>query len=92
MIKHYSITIHGRVQGVGYRYAARDLARSLGVYGFVQNSRYDRTVYIEAQGEETILKHFIEWCKEGPPLARVKTINIEEIPIQEGVSDFHIRH
>ncbi|RLD95512.1 MAG: acylphosphatase, partial [Bacteroidetes bacterium] len=35
--KQYEIVVHGRVQGVGFRYAARNQARSLGLKGWVEN-------------------------------------------------------
>ena len=40
------IIFHGRVQGVGFRYTAKYLARSLGLTGWVENE-YDGTVILE---------------------------------------------
>jgi acylphosphatase len=49
----------GRVQGVGFRFTAEDLARQLGVYGWAKNLR-DGRVEIIAEAEEEALKKFLE--------------------------------
>ena len=43
---------HGRVQGVGFRYTAKYLARSMNLTGWVKNE-YDGTVVMEVQGRES---------------------------------------
>ena len=45
---------HGRVQGVGFRYTAKYLARSMNLTGWVKNE-YDGTVVMEVQGRETLI-------------------------------------
>ncbi|MBN1115891.1 MAG: acylphosphatase [Bacteroidales bacterium] len=79
-IHHYTISISGRVQGVGFRYTAQRMARGYGLKGFVMN-RYDGSVYIEAEGSLNQLTKFVDWCKIGPPHSRVDTItfNIESL-------------
>jgi acylphosphatase len=69
-LKNYQLTITGRVQGVGFRYSAIQKAKEHHITGFVKN-QYDGTVFIEAEGEETDLEHFILWCHRGPFSARV---------------------
>ena len=50
------LTITGRVQGVGFRWGTLQIARQLGLYGFVRNQA-DGTVYVEAQGpKETVYR------------------------------------
>ena len=48
----------GRVQGVGFRFTAEDIARSLGVLGWVKNLR-DGRVEVVAEAEEKVLKEFL---------------------------------
>ncbi len=89
MIKHYNINIFGRVQGVGFRYNTRTKALELKIKGFVQN-RADRSVYIEAEGEEDTLNEFLSWCNKGPSWARIIKLNYSESPLQN-FTNFEIR-
>lgn len=74
MIKHVSITIHGKVQGVGFRYSAIEKAIELGITGLVKNYEKDQ-VQIEAEGEVDLLKEFLRWCHKGPQGARVDKVD-----------------
>jgi acylphosphatase len=49
----------GRVQGVGFRFTAEDLAHELGILGWVKNLR-DGRVEIVAEAEEEILHSFLK--------------------------------
>ncbi len=48
----------GRVQGVGFRFTAEDIARGLGVCGWVKNLG-DGRVEVIAEAEEGVLKDFL---------------------------------
>lgn len=85
MTKTKLIKITGRVQNVGFRYSTMQKARELNIKGFVQNLP-DRTVYIEAQGDEIALDHFLLWCKTGPDWARVDKITVNEANATEFTS------
>jgi len=82
-VKRLSITITGRVQGVGYRYFAQDAANALGLSGWVRNN-FDRSVECEVQGEAADLKRFCESLREGPPLSRVTNVASCELPVVKG--------
>lgn len=73
------IKVSGRVQGVGFRYYTEQKARRLGISGFVQN-KPDGSVYIEAEGEERAMEAFVEWCRKGPAWARVRDVEVSELP------------
>lgn len=77
MVKHLNIHIYGKVQGVFYRASAVEAAASMGVQGFARNEK-DGSVYIEAEGEESILQQFVAWCHTGPAKARVERVTTEE--------------
>lgn len=64
-MKHYNIRVTGRVQGIGFRYSARSVARYYNIKGFVRNEP-DGSVYLEVEGKDKDLKEFIEWCQTGP--------------------------
>jgi acylphosphatase len=76
-MKHYNITISGRVQGVFFRKYTVDEALKLGLKGFVINHA-NGDVYCEAEGEEAVLKQFVEWCHKGSPLSKVTTVEVTE--------------
>ncbi len=88
-MKHLNITISGRVQGIGFRFTAMEVAYKLGVKGLVLN-RPDGTVYIEAEGEEGPVDKFLAWCRRGPLGARVTGISAVPGPVQ-GFASFDIR-
>ncbi|MGW8316462.1 MAG: acylphosphatase [Bacteroidales bacterium] len=77
MIKHYEIRIFGRVQGVGFRYAARSKARELGLSGWVEN-RMDGSVLAEVQGSAEACHAFLRWCREGTGYSWVEKVEVEE--------------
>ena len=89
MDRHYIICIEGKVQGVCFRASARDKAVELAVFGFVEN-KPDGSVYIEAEGSETKLLAFMEWCHIGPDNAEVEKVKVEEEPVK-GFKEFEIR-
>ncbi|HCM26699.1 MAG TPA: acylphosphatase [Treponema sp.] len=75
----FSARAAGRVQGVGFRWAARDEAGRLGLSGWVRNER-DGSVSVFAQGEKERLERFERWLRRGPPGARV--VSFEKSPAQ----------
>ena len=88
MIKRIQIRINGRVQGVYFRKGAQQKGRELMLKGFVRNEA-DGSVYIEAEGAEDKLNELAEWCRNGPPLAMVAHVMVNEIPIR-AENDFEI--
>jgi acylphosphatase len=81
-MKSVRIILHGKVQGVGFRYYAYRKAMEHQIRGFARNS-YDGSVLIEATGTEESLEEFIDWCSEGPPRAQVEKISINSIPFED---------
>ena len=89
IILHKNIRISGRVQGVGFRYTARSVARSYMINGFVRNLP-DGDVYIEAEGNSSQLESFLTWCREGPPRAVINDVVVEDGKVV-GFGEFLIR-
>ena len=83
-----SIRVYGRVQQVGFRFYTHKKANELGITGFVKNEP-DGSVYIEAEGDEVPLDHFVLWCHKGPQWARVDKILINDFPALKAI-DFKI--
>ncbi len=85
------IIVKGRVQGVGYRFFTQRAALELGIKGYVRNLP-DGTVEVVAEGSPEVIKKFIEKLKEGPPLAIVEDMEIQEIPPDEEFETFEVRY
>lgn len=81
-MKTVRLTIKGKVQGVFYRATAKDVADLLGIKGWVKNLP-DRNVEIRATAFEENLQKFIDWCKQGPPKAKVDEVIVDELSPEE---------
>ena len=81
MIIRYNIKITGQVQGVGFRYSARNIARKYNIRGIVRNEP-DGSVYIEAEGRKEDMDHFLYWCHRGPGAGRVDHVVFHEAPLR----------
>lgn len=88
-MKCLHITISGVVQGVFFRSNIEELAKRLGLSGWVKNTD-DNKVEIIAQGEEDSLEQLIQYCRTGPSIARVDDVVIEEKEIDEKLTAFEI--
>lgn len=73
--KRLSARIHGRVQGVGFRFFVIDAARELGVVGYVRNTS-DGGVEVVAEGEEGLLARLLGLLREGPRAAHVTHVDV----------------
>lgn len=88
MLQTYHITVHGRVQGVGFRPFIYALAHKYCVTGTVQNNRNNVQIFVE--GTETRLQKMLNELKESPPpLSKIQEITIKEVPFI-GFEEFSI--
>ena len=71
--KRLEARVYGQVQGVGYRFYARQMARRLNLLGYVRNCA-DRTVEVVAEGDKRALEQFLADLKQGPSAAYVERI------------------
>tara|TARA_B100000959_G_C14718882_1_gene516041 strand:+ start:58 stop:342 length:285 start_codon:yes stop_codon:yes gene_type:complete len=74
-LRRVNMMVSGIVQGVFYRASTLEKAQSLSIKGWVCNLP-DGGVEIEAEGTQEALEQLAEWCREGPPSADVKTVDI----------------
>jgi len=70
------VRVSGRVQGVGFRLSTRERARSLGLGGWVGNLP-DGSVEAVFEGPRDRVQSMLDWCRRGPPGARVDDVAIE---------------
>jgi acylphosphatase len=89
MRKRVHLIVVGRVQGVCFRDSARNEARSLGVSGWARNLPTG-DVEILAEGREDRLNDLINWCRNGPPMAKVIDLSIRWEDSQEEFDTFEV--
>lgn len=85
------IYISGRVQGVGYRFFAEDIAAELKLNGYARN-RPDGRVQIEVEGERTDVEEFISRLWKGPSMAIVNNVEVTWKGFENKFKGFSIRH
>ena len=88
-MKHWNITVRGKVQGVYFRLTTKAVADQLGVKGFVLNQS-DGSVYIEAEGDDFALRELLEFCQEGPERAEVDDVDYTEVSDIKGFKNFEV--
>ena len=80
----------GRVQGVGFRFTTRQVARGYEVTGWVRNLP-DGRVELEAAGEPEEVEAFLKGIRNGPLGSNIRNVTIEEIPVTPGQKGFTIQ-
>lgn len=80
------ISVKGVVQGVGFRPFVYNLAKSLRLKGYVNNSSKGVTIEIEGDNVEIFVDRL---TKEAPPLSQIMSVDVIPMPYQ-GYSDFQI--
>ncbi len=84
-----AVRVTGRVQGVSFRWWAREEAVSLGLMGWVCNER-DGSVRALLHGPEEAVKRMIERLHRGPSGARVDAVLVEDTTTEETPAGFEI--
>lgn len=74
-IRIYAV-FHGEVQGVGFRYTARQAANALGLTVWVRNE-YDGSVSAEIQGDRDSIQEWLRMVNSG------RYIDISHVDMQE---------
>jgi acylphosphatase len=80
------VVVHGRVQGVGFRWFVRTEARRLGLAGWVRNLP-DGTVELRASGIAQFLSALEQAIQRGPDGATVAQITQVENPAPDSRAD-----
>ncbi len=84
------IKVIGRVQGIGFRRWAENLASQLNLSGWARNTS-DGAVEIMVRGNENAVSQFLHKCHEGPTFSMVLGIQPVVVPtsapapIEDGV-------
>lgn len=83
-MKRVHVYFSGTVQGVGFRFTTRNIAKRLGIVGWVKNLS-DGRVEITAEGKEEELKEFLEQIKKS---SVGRYISNEDISWSEASNEF----
>ena len=83
------IVVRGRVQGVGFRYFARQRAEAHGVSGFVRNQP-DGSVELHAEGPAEAMGAFEADMRRGPSFGTVDQATVVAARVR-GMNSFEIR-
>lgn len=86
--RHYRI--RGRVQAVGFRLFAQDVAAREGLTGYVCNLP-DGAVEAVAEGEAEAVERFERQIRQGPRGARVEAVETESLTPGHGFPGFQVR-
>lgn len=81
------VVVEGLVQGVFFRGTTAEVARRHEVCGWVKNNP-DGTVEAVMEGKEEDVKKVIDWCRKGPPMARVERVNVTWEDFKNEFDDF----
>jgi acylphosphatase len=71
------LMIRGVVQKIGFRVWVERKALGLGLKGWVRN-RLDGSVEVLVAGPPVAVAQLIERCRDGPPLAKVDAVEIDD--------------
>jgi acylphosphatase len=74
-VRAYAV-ISGRVQGVFFRVETQRAAEGFGVFGWVRNKR-DGSVEAVFEGRQQNVEAALNWCRQGPRMARVDEVTID---------------
>lgn len=84
------VIFEGRVQGVGFRYTVKDLARGFEVCGWVKNLP-DGSVELQVMGEPDEVESFIKEIAEESNVAHhIKNLIVRKVPLLENCAGFKI--
>jgi len=85
------LRVQGAVQGVGFRWFARETAHRLGVSGWVRNCA-DGSVEIAVSGDDDLVEQFTAAIARGPAHASVTDVARDPLGMDETLArPFEIR-
>lgn len=89
MLVRKHIYFYGRVQGVGFRWRAMQIAKDLHMTGWVKNL-YNGSVEMEVQGDRYLIEQMIREL-ETARFIQIERKEMIQIPIDESEGEFSVR-
>lgn len=84
------LRIYGKVQGVGYRHWCSQMAKRLGLTGWVRNVSHDHSVEAVITGYPDAIQKFVTECYNGPSTSKVDIVHVTQ-GVDEELKTFEIR-
>ena len=91
MKKRIHVFYSGRVQGVGFRLTAEEIAQGCGVVGWVKNLRDGRVELVAEAGEGTLTR-FLEAIRESPMKNFISQVELSWGHASDTFTEFEIRY
>ena len=85
------VLFEGNVQGVGFRWSVKQVAKGFDVIGWVRNLQDDR-VELQASGEEPEVRAFVEAIGQSELRAHIRQQTESILPEPPQARGFEIRH
>jgi len=89
-VRSVEAQVSGVVQGVYYRASARREGAARGLRGWVRNEA-DGSVRLRLQGEAAAVDAMLDWCRVGPPAAKVSRLTVRDVPADDTLRGFEVR-
>lgn len=89
--KRYEFLFTGRVQGVGFRWTAMQLAEAYGLSGWVENLDDGESVLCQVQGSEIAIRSFLCKLENQNRWIAIDSVRKKEIPLEEHEYSFRVR-
>lgn len=83
------VNISGVVQGVAFRHYTREAARKIGVTGWVRNLPNGNVEAVFEGTPENVMEA-VNWCRQGPPSARVDEVKVMDEDYTGEFSSFEV--
>lgn len=91
MKRRVHVYYSGRVQGVGFRMTAEEVAREFGVVGWVKNLR-DGRVELIAEAEEAVVEQFLRTLRNSSMKNFIQKVDVSWSDATDTFDDFEIRY
>ena len=85
------VIVHGRVQGVSFRYYTLHRARELGLTGYVRNL-WDQSVEVVAEGPRSDIEELLAFLRVGPRSAFVTEVDTRWSAPTREFNQFEVRY
>lgn len=89
-MKAIEVFYEGRVQGVGFRYSVRQIAKGFNVTGWVRNLA-DGRVELQASGESEEVDAFLEGIRQSELASLIRKESANPLTIPPDTHGFEIR-